>query len=153
MGAWRPKHVEWLCRNKTCTVLHQVGVSFDLYYDTRKHKIKIYYLHRYPSVRISILCAWSIPVDARSKAWVCGRSLCSTVGSNTAGVMEVCCVVCCQVEVSASGWSPVQSSPTDCGASLCVIVKPRQWRNPGPLGAVARWRGWHLYTANVVLSL
>ena len=29
MGAWRPKHVEWLCRNKTCTVLHQVGVSFD----------------------------------------------------------------------------------------------------------------------------
>ena len=25
---------------KTCTVLHQVGVSFDLYYDARKHKIK-----------------------------------------------------------------------------------------------------------------
>jgi hypothetical protein len=25
----RPKHVEWLCRNKICTVLHQVGVSFD----------------------------------------------------------------------------------------------------------------------------
>ena len=20
MGAWRPKHVEWVCRNKTCTV-------------------------------------------------------------------------------------------------------------------------------------
>ena len=35
------KHVEWLCRNKTCTVLHQVGVSFDLYYDARKHNIKI----------------------------------------------------------------------------------------------------------------
>ena len=29
MGAWRPKHVEWPCRNKTCTVLHQAGVSFD----------------------------------------------------------------------------------------------------------------------------
>ena len=28
------------CRNKTCTVSHQVGVSFDLYYDARKHKIK-----------------------------------------------------------------------------------------------------------------
>ena len=26
------------------TVLHQVGVSFDLYYDARKHKIKINYL-------------------------------------------------------------------------------------------------------------
>ena len=38
----RPKHVAWPCRNKTCTVLHQVGVSFDLYYDARKHKIKIY---------------------------------------------------------------------------------------------------------------
>jgi len=40
-GRLRPKHVELLCRNKTCTVLHQVSVSFDLYYDTRKHKIKI----------------------------------------------------------------------------------------------------------------
>jgi hypothetical protein len=30
MGAWRAKHVEWLWRNKTCTVLHQVGVLFDL---------------------------------------------------------------------------------------------------------------------------
>ena len=39
-GRLRPKHVEWLCKNKTCTVLHQVGVSFDLYYDARKHKIK-----------------------------------------------------------------------------------------------------------------
>ena len=29
-GRLRPKHVECLCRNKTCTVLHQVGVSFDL---------------------------------------------------------------------------------------------------------------------------
>jgi len=37
MGAWRPKHVEWLCRNKTWTVLHQVGVLFDLYYGVRKH--------------------------------------------------------------------------------------------------------------------
>ena len=29
-GHLRPKHVELLCRNKTSTVLHQVGVSFDL---------------------------------------------------------------------------------------------------------------------------
>ena len=42
-GRLRPKHVEWLCRNKTCTVLHQVGVSFDLYCDARKQKIKIRY--------------------------------------------------------------------------------------------------------------
>jgi len=29
-GRLRPKHVEWLCRNKTRTELLQVGVSFDL---------------------------------------------------------------------------------------------------------------------------
>ena len=44
MGAWRPKHVEWLCRNKTCTVLHQVGVLLDLHYDARKHKSKVLHL-------------------------------------------------------------------------------------------------------------
>ena len=31
-GRLRPKHVERPCRNKTCTVLHQVGVSFDVYF-------------------------------------------------------------------------------------------------------------------------
>jgi len=39
-GRLRPEDVVRPCRNKTCTVLHQVGVSFDLYYDARKHKIK-----------------------------------------------------------------------------------------------------------------
>jgi hypothetical protein len=34
-------------------------------------------------------------------------------------------VVCCQVEVSATSWSLVRRSPTDCGVSLCVISKPR----------------------------
>ena len=36
------------------------------------------------------------------------------------------CVVCCQVEVSATYWSLVQRSPTDCGVSMCVIKKPRK---------------------------
>jgi hypothetical protein len=40
--------------------------------------------------------------------------------------MFVVCVVCCQVEVSATIWSLVQKSPTDCGASLYVITKPRE---------------------------
>jgi hypothetical protein len=36
-------------------------------------------------------------------------------------------VVCCQVEVSATGWSLVQRSPIDCGVSKkCVIVNPRR---------------------------
>ena len=40
--------------------------------------------------------------------------------------MFVVIVVCCQVEVSATDWSLVQRSPTDCVASLCVIKKPRK---------------------------
>ena len=45
------------------------------------------------------------PVAARSKAWVCGRSLTRIAGSNPAGGMDVSLysVVCCQVEVSATG--------------------------------------------------
>ena len=39
--------------------------------------------------------------------------------------MSVVSVVCCQIEVSATDWSLVQRSPTNCGASLCVIKKPR----------------------------
>jgi hypothetical protein len=31
-----------------------------------------------------------IPVAARSKAWVCGRSLAAIAGSNPAGGMDVC---------------------------------------------------------------
>jgi hypothetical protein len=42
-------------------------------------------------------------------------------------------VVCCQVEVSATGWSLVQRGPTECGMSkMCVIVKPRKTRRPRP---------------------
>ena len=46
-----------------------------------------------------------VPVTARSKAWVCGRSLAEILGSNPTGVVDVCMllsVVCCQVEVSAT---------------------------------------------------
>jgi hypothetical protein len=60
-------------------------------------------------------------VAVPSKAWVCGRSLTTIVGSNPTGGMDVCLVsvVCCQVEVSATGWSLVQRSPTECGVSEC----------------------------------
>jgi len=39
--------------------------------------------------------------------------------------LSVVSVACCQVEISETDWSPVQRSHTDCGASLCVIKKPR----------------------------
>ena len=59
-----------------------------------------------------------IQVAVRSKTWVCGRSLAGIVGSNPIGGVSVCLnVVCCQVEVSASGWLLVHSSPTECGVS------------------------------------
>jgi hypothetical protein len=39
-------------------------------------------------------------------------------------------VVCCQVEVSATSWSLVQRSPTECGVSECdreALVTRRPW--------------------------
>ena len=45
-------------------------------------------------------------------------------------------VVLCQVDVSASSWSLVQRSPTDCGES-CVIEKPQEWRDHSPRWAAA----------------
>jgi hypothetical protein len=41
------------------------------------------------------------------------------------GCLSVVRVVCCQVEVSATGWSLVHRSPTECGVSKSVIVKPK----------------------------
>ena len=59
------------------------------------------------------------PVAARSKLWVCGRSLGGIVGQNPAGAgMSIVSVVCCQVEVSASDRSLVQRSPTECDVSV-----------------------------------
>jgi hypothetical protein len=81
-----------------------------------------------------IMSEMPIPVAARSKAWVFGRSLTRIVCSNPTGGMDVCVVfvVCCQVEVSATDWSLVQRSRTECGVSDCVIVKPRKMRQPRP---------------------
>jgi len=72
----------------------------------------------------------SISVAARSKEWVCGRSLAGISGSNPVGGMEVCllwvlCVVRC----------------------LCdeLIIGTEEfyrvwWGNPDPLGVDAQWK-------------
>jgi hypothetical protein len=46
----------------------------------------------------------SVPVAARSEAWVCGRAPAGIARSNPTGGMDVCPVqcLCCQVEVSAA---------------------------------------------------
>ena len=53
--------------------------------------------------------------------------------------MSLCLVsvVCCQVEVSSTGRSIIQRSPTDCDVSLCVIQKLQESGGPGPRWAVA----------------
>ena len=63
------------------------------------------------------------PVAARSKAWVWKGSLVGNVGSKTVGGMAVSfvSVVCCHAEVSASGPSLTQRSPTEC-VCVCVCV-------------------------------
>ena len=52
------------------------------------------------------------------------------------GCQSLMSVVCCQVEASATDWSLVRRSPTDCDASLCVMGKPHEWGGPGPLGGL-----------------
>jgi hypothetical protein len=59
------------------------------------------------------------------------------------GFLSLVSVVCCQIEVSASGWSLVQRSPTNCNASECgreSSIMRRLW----PPGNVAPWNNRHL---------
>jgi hypothetical protein len=59
-------------------------------------------------------------VAARSNAWDYGRSLfwdCGFEQRQGHGCLSLVSVVCCQVEVSATSWSLIQRSPTECGVS------------------------------------
>ena len=65
---------------------------------------------------------FSITVVEPSKVKDCDRSPAGIPGLNTAGGIDVClycvlCVVCCQVEIPATGRSLVQRNPTECGVS------------------------------------
>jgi hypothetical protein len=83
----------------------------------------------YTSVPPYVLMTWllragkillPIPVAARSKPWVCGHWLVGIAGSNPSGDMDVCLLWVLCVEVSATGRSLVQRTPTEC-VSLSVI--------------------------------
>ena len=66
-GRLRPKHVEWPCRNKTCTVLHQVGVStYTMMHGSTKLKKNSGTLHL-PSTRNSALQQTVISLPAASR--------------------------------------------------------------------------------------
>ena len=77
------------------------------------------------------------PVAARSKAWVCGRLFTGIASSSPAGEhgsLSVVSVVCCQVEVSATGRSLVQRSRTGCGVSVCDCEAPIMRRSRPNMG-------------------
>jgi hypothetical protein len=81
------------------------------------------------SIRFAkIMLQRSIPLAIRSKAWVCGLSVAGVTSAIPAGDMDICLVsvVCCQIEVAASGWSLVHRRPSyRLWCVLCVILKPR----------------------------
>ena len=69
-----------------------------------------------------------MPVAARSKALVCDRSFAGVAGSNPArggghGNLSLVSVVCCQVEVSVTGRSLIQSNPTECVYRLLSVIR------------------------------
>ena len=83
------------------------------------------------------------PVAAQFKAWVCGRSLLGTVGSNPArrhGCLSPVSVVCCQVRVSATDRSLVQIRPTECGVSEYDLETLTR-RKSRPTRNVETWGG------------
>ena len=61
-------------------------------------------------------------------------------------ILSIVSVVCCQVEVSATNWSLVQRSPTDCGES-CMIYRLRECPTLGRFK-----KTWNLTIRHVCLS-
>ena len=82
-----------------------------------------------------------IPVAARFRPWVCGRSLAGIVGSNLAGGMDVCPLwVLCVVRYRSLCWTDLSSREALTNVvCLSVITNPRQWACLGPLEAVTPW--------------
>ena len=54
--------------------------------------------------------------------WDCGFESCQGHGC-----LSLVSFVCCHVVVFAASWLLLQRSATVCGASLCLIYKPREW--------------------------
>jgi hypothetical protein len=80
------------------------------------------------------------------KAWVCSRSLAGIVCSNPTGGMDVCLLWMLCVVRQRSLRRTDHSSRGILPSAVClsVIMKPRQWGCPDPLGAVAP--GWKKYS-------
>jgi hypothetical protein len=90
-----------------------------------------------------------IPVAARSKAWIYGRSLAGIVDSNPAGGMDVCLLwVLCVIRsrsLRRAGHSSKGVLPSVV-CLKCVIAKPRTMRRPRPprgCRAIGRKKHFH----------
>ena len=70
-----------------------------------------------------------VAVVTRSNAWVYGLSLAGVASSNPVERMEIC------VDISETGRSLVQRSPTECGVSECVR-EAAIMSKPSPTGRV-----------------
>jgi len=64
--------------------------------------------------------------------------------------MFVCCECCCQIEVSATSWSLVQRSPTDCGV-LCDQETSRKRRPWSALGRSATEKKGTMYYSRFLI--
>jgi len=71
----------------------------------------------------TVLISRPIPVAARSKDWVCGRSVVGIAGSKPAEDVHVYLfkVLYVVTQISETGRSLIQRIPTEYGVSLCVI--------------------------------
>jgi hypothetical protein len=80
--------------------------------------------------RSCAVCSVGLPPHA---CWDCGFE-----SRRAHGCLSLMSVMCCQVEVSASGWSLVQRSPTACGVSECChkasTTRPRPTRGCCAIG-------------------
>ena len=75
--------------------------------------------------------------------WNCGFEF--TLGH---GYLSLVIVVCFQGQISATSWLFVKRSPTECGASLCVIYKPHELGGRGPRLAAAQQKNTQEFLSN-----
>jgi hypothetical protein len=86
-------------------------------------------------------CIWDLNRSQWPRGLRCGYAAAHLLGFYVRilwghGCLSLVSVVCCQVEVSATGWSLIQRSPTECGVSKVWSWSLEQWGGLGPLGAV-----------------
>jgi phage tail protein X len=91
----------------TNTTVHLLQILQSICY---KYSLKLH-----PAASPSGRAVWGVGLRPLA-CWDCGFK-----SRRRHGCLSVVSVVFCQVEASATSWSLVQRSPTECGESLCVI--------------------------------